>query len=122
MQHEGAKGGILITTSGYGPSSYEFANGKPLQLIDGSGLLAICRGSQHPGPHCSDSQEVTAIDDRVSLRGCALDLMLQPVGLLVRVAHGRRRRGTLVDGRRGLGSNRLEARVVAEVEEDAPVE
>ncbi|MER7279632.1 restriction endonuclease [Dactylosporangium sp. NPDC000244] len=39
MQHEGVKGGILITTSGYGPSSYEFANGKPLQLIDGSGLL-----------------------------------------------------------------------------------
>ncbi|WP_327006861.1 restriction endonuclease [Dactylosporangium sp. NBC_01737] len=43
MQHEGAKSGILITTSGYGPSSYEFANGKPLQLIDGSGLLAICK-------------------------------------------------------------------------------
>ncbi|MEV6845173.1 restriction endonuclease [Actinoplanes sp. NPDC051411] len=43
MQHEGAKSGILITTSGYGPSSYEFANGKPLQLIDGSGLLAICQ-------------------------------------------------------------------------------
>jgi restriction system protein len=42
MQHEGAKSGILITTSGYGPSSYEFANGKPLQLIDGTGLLAIC--------------------------------------------------------------------------------
>jgi restriction system protein len=43
MQHDGAKSGILITTSGYGPSSYEFANGKPLQLIDGSGLLAICK-------------------------------------------------------------------------------
>ncbi len=43
MQHEGAKSGILITTSGFGSSSYEFANGKPLQLIDGTGLLAICR-------------------------------------------------------------------------------
>lgn len=43
MQHEGATKGILITTSGYGPSSYEFANGKPLQLIDGSGLLALCK-------------------------------------------------------------------------------
>ncbi|WP_231960854.1 restriction endonuclease [Amycolatopsis thermoflava] len=42
MQHEGATKGILITTSGYGPSSHEFANGKPLQLIDGSGLLALC--------------------------------------------------------------------------------
>lgn len=43
MQHEGATKGILITTSGYGPGSYEFANGKPLQLIDGSGLLALCK-------------------------------------------------------------------------------
>lgn len=43
MQHEGATTGILITTSGYGPSSYQFANGKPLQLIDGSGLLALCK-------------------------------------------------------------------------------
>jgi restriction system protein len=34
---------LLITTSGYGPSSYGFANGKPLQLIDGSGLLASCK-------------------------------------------------------------------------------
>ncbi len=42
MQHEGATKGILITTSGYGPGSYDFANGKPLQLIDGSGLLALC--------------------------------------------------------------------------------
>ncbi|TDD58836.1 restriction endonuclease [Kribbella antibiotica] len=43
MQHEGATTGILITTSGYGPSSYTFANGKPLQLIDATGLLALCK-------------------------------------------------------------------------------
>lgn len=43
MQHEGATTGIIITTSGYGPSSYDFANGKPLQLIDGTGLLALCK-------------------------------------------------------------------------------
>jgi restriction system protein len=43
MQHEGATSGIIITTSGYGPTSYEFANGKPLQLIDGTGLLALCK-------------------------------------------------------------------------------
>lgn len=43
MQHEGAHSGILVTTSGYGASSYEFANGKPLQLIDRSGLLALCQ-------------------------------------------------------------------------------
>jgi restriction system protein len=43
MQHEGATLGIMITTSGYGPSSQEFANGKPLHLIDGTGLLSICQ-------------------------------------------------------------------------------
>jgi restriction system protein len=48
MQHEGAQSGILITTSGFGPSSYEFATGKPLQLIDGSGLLALCRDNNIP--------------------------------------------------------------------------
>ena len=48
MQHEGATTGILITTSGYGPSSYDFANGKPLQLIDGTGLLAICKEHNIP--------------------------------------------------------------------------
>jgi restriction system protein len=48
MQHEGAQSGILITTSGFGPSSYEFATGKPLQLIDGSGLLALCQDNNIP--------------------------------------------------------------------------
>jgi hypothetical protein len=33
----------MITTSGYGPGSEEFANGKPLHLIDGTGLLSICQ-------------------------------------------------------------------------------
>ncbi|MER7114004.1 restriction endonuclease [Saccharomonospora azurea] len=48
VQHEGATKGILITTAGYGPSSHEFANGKPLQLIDGTGLLALCHQHQIP--------------------------------------------------------------------------
>jgi restriction system protein len=43
MQHEGATLGIMITTSGYGPASAEFANGKPLNLIDGPGLISICQ-------------------------------------------------------------------------------
>ena len=42
VQHEGATKGILITTTGYGPDSYKFAAGKPLSLIDGTGLLALC--------------------------------------------------------------------------------
>lgn len=43
VQHEGALKGIMITTSGYGPDSYKFAAGKPLSLIDGTGLLALCQ-------------------------------------------------------------------------------
>jgi restriction system protein len=41
MQNEGATKGILVTTSGYGKASHEFANGKPLELIDGAGLLYL---------------------------------------------------------------------------------
>ncbi|MEU4235659.1 restriction endonuclease [Nonomuraea sp. NPDC026600] len=35
LVHEGASKGILITTSGFGPGSREFAENKPLTLIDG---------------------------------------------------------------------------------------
>jgi restriction system protein len=38
VNHEGAMGGILITTSGFGPSAYQWAQGKPLQLVDGQQL------------------------------------------------------------------------------------
>jgi restriction system protein len=48
MQHEGATLGIMITTSGYGPGSVEFANGKPLHLIDGPGLISICQEHDIP--------------------------------------------------------------------------
>ncbi|OZV82991.1 hypothetical protein CA850_05645 [Micromonospora echinospora] len=41
VQNEGASKGILVTTSGYGPASYDFASGKPLELIDGSNLLYL---------------------------------------------------------------------------------
>ncbi|WP_433390435.1 restriction endonuclease [Micromonospora sp. KLBMP9576] len=41
LQNEGASKGILVTTSGYGPASYEFASGKPMELIDGSNLLYL---------------------------------------------------------------------------------
>lgn len=41
VQNEGASKGILVTTSGFGPASYEFASGKPLELIDGSNLLYL---------------------------------------------------------------------------------
>jgi len=47
LQNEGANRGILITTSGYGKASHEFAKGKPLELIDGSGLLYLL--AEHAG-------------------------------------------------------------------------
>jgi restriction system protein len=41
MVNEGASKGIIVTTSSYGPDSYEFAKDKPLELIDGGGLLYL---------------------------------------------------------------------------------
>lgn len=47
VHNEGASKGILVSTSGYGHASFEFANGKPLELIDGSGLLFLL--AEHAG-------------------------------------------------------------------------
>ena len=47
MQNEGASKGILVTTSGYGKSSFEFAGGKPLELLSGSHLLYLL--AEHTG-------------------------------------------------------------------------
>jgi restriction system protein len=41
IDHERAHKGILITTSGYGPEAFKFAEGKPIELIDGAGLLHL---------------------------------------------------------------------------------
>jgi restriction system protein len=41
MQNEGASKGILVTTSGYGKASFQFAEGKPLELLGGSHLLYL---------------------------------------------------------------------------------
>ncbi|SNY62277.1 restriction endonuclease [Paractinoplanes atraurantiacus] len=41
VQHRGATKGILVTTSGFGPGSYEFAGGKPLTLISGAELADL---------------------------------------------------------------------------------
>ncbi len=45
--NEGAAKGILVTTSGYGTSSVEFAQNKPLQLLAGGELLYLLE--QHAG-------------------------------------------------------------------------
>lgn len=41
LQNEGASKGILVTTSGYGQASFEFAANKPIELLDGSNLLYL---------------------------------------------------------------------------------
>ena len=47
MQNEGASKGILVTTSGYGKASFDFANNKPIELLSGSNLLFL--QEQHAG-------------------------------------------------------------------------
>lgn len=47
LQSEGASKGILVTTSGYGKASFEFAQNKPVELLDGSNLLYLLE--QHAG-------------------------------------------------------------------------
>jgi restriction system protein len=41
LQNEGASKGILVTTSGFGKASFEFAEGKPIELLSGSNLLHL---------------------------------------------------------------------------------
>lgn len=41
MLNEGANKGILVTTSKYGPDAYHFSKDKPIELIDGPGLLYL---------------------------------------------------------------------------------
>jgi len=41
MMSEGANKGILVTTSGYGPDAFKFAKDKPIELIEGGGLLYL---------------------------------------------------------------------------------
>jgi len=47
VQNEGASKGILVTTSGYGKAAFEFAAGKPLELLSGSNLLHLL--AEHAG-------------------------------------------------------------------------
>jgi len=47
VQNEGASKGILVTTSGYGKAAFEFAKGKPLELLDGANLLHLL--GEHAG-------------------------------------------------------------------------
>ncbi|MFE9412595.1 restriction endonuclease [Streptomyces sp. NPDC006704] len=43
VQGAGANKGVLVTTSGFGPGSYRFAEGKPLTLVSGEELVELLR-------------------------------------------------------------------------------
>jgi len=47
VMNEGANRGILVTTSGFGPESYEWAKDKPISLMDGPNLLNMLRRHGH---------------------------------------------------------------------------
>jgi restriction system protein len=47
MQDEGATKGILVTTSSFGTASREFVKGKPIELLDGNGLLYLLEQHGH---------------------------------------------------------------------------
>jgi hypothetical protein len=42
VRRERADAGTLLITGGFDPRSFEYANGKPLHLLDGYGLVALC--------------------------------------------------------------------------------
>ncbi|MEU9440077.1 restriction endonuclease [Streptomyces sp. NPDC048304] len=68
VQDAGANKGVLVTTSGFGPGSHTFANGKPLELISGTELVdllhrhglrgrlgdRVARGGTRPAPSDPD--------------------------------------------------------------------
>ncbi len=47
LQNEGASKGILVTTSGYGKATFDFGQGKPIELLNGSNLLYLL--AEHTG-------------------------------------------------------------------------
>jgi restriction system protein len=63
MQNEGASKGILVTTSGYGKASFEFADRKPLELLSGSNLLYLL--AQHTGVEAKIEVPDTWMDPRI---------------------------------------------------------
>ncbi|MGW1075730.1 restriction endonuclease [Streptomyces sp. NPDC002537] len=65
VQGAGANKGVLVTTSGFGPGSYTFANGKPLTLVSGEELVDLLgrhglRGRLGPGPGAAAAPEPEA--------------------------------------------------------------
>lgn len=67
VMNEGANRGILVTTSSYGPDSYDFAKDKPISLIDGPNLIALLR--KHGRIYRIDLEEARRLDASSSTHG-----------------------------------------------------
>ncbi|MFD5001720.1 restriction endonuclease [Streptomyces mutabilis] len=68
VQGAGANKGVLVTTSGFGPGSHTFANGKPLELVSGGELVDLLhrhglRGRLGDGTRRSTAQSASATRD-----------------------------------------------------------
>jgi restriction system protein len=68
VHNEGASKGILVTTSGYGKASFEFAEGKPLELLDGTNLLYLLQ------EHAGIEARIDTPDDWVDPEGSEADI------------------------------------------------
>ncbi|MEV7346010.1 restriction endonuclease [Streptomyces sp. NPDC093544] len=79
VQDAGANKGVLVTTSGFGPGSHTFANGKPLELISGSELVDLLHrhglrgrlgeGGRPSAPRPTPSNPPTRLPDDYNVLG-----------------------------------------------------
>lgn len=60
VMNEGASKGLLVTTSGYGKASFDFAKNKPLELLEGGHLLHLLK--EHLGMDAVIIPPVTWVD------------------------------------------------------------
>ncbi|WP_225849624.1 restriction endonuclease [Streptomyces sp. HPF1205] len=76
VQSIGANKGVLITTSGFGPTSYAFASGKPLTLVSGTDLVELLHqhglaGRLGPAPAGAGASAVASGTDAPGTAGAA---------------------------------------------------
>ncbi|MER7824735.1 restriction endonuclease [Streptomyces sp. NPDC096097] len=73
VQDKGANKGVLVTTASFGPGSYTFANGKPLELVPGVDLVELLHqyglrgrlGDGAPAPARRAAEAAPAADHNV---------------------------------------------------------
>jgi restriction system protein len=76
MLHEGANKRIIVSTSSYGPDAYDFSNNKPIEMIDGGGLLYLMDQSRSQCKNCDASRRTVA--HSLSFRNTKIDHYTPP--------------------------------------------